>query len=297
MHQDTRLTLWGSLVNLVLSAVKILAGVLARSQAMIADGIHSLSDLSTDIAVIVGLGAARKPEDDNHSFGHGRFETLTSAFIGLALLGVGLFILLEAARSLRAVFVLGVTPPAPGWLAFAMAVVSIVAKELLFQVTYRYGKKRKSPAIIANAWHHRTDALSSIGTMLGIGGAILLGERWTVLDPVAALVVSLFILKVGFSVTKEALYDLTDAAVPDATRARIMEIARSVEGVRDPHNLRTRRIGADIAMELHVRLPGSATVAEAHEIASRVERSIKAELGAGTRVITHVEPEKTRAPA
>ena len=188
-----RVTLMGSAINVVLLVLKFVAGILGNSAAMIADAVHSLSDFLTDIIVMVFVHIGNKPEDKDHDYGHGKYETLASAIIGMALLMVGVMICYDGVvKTYHAIQ--GIALPKPGWIALIAALASIVLKEWAYQFTAAVGKKVGSQAVVANAWHHRSDALSSIGTALGIGGAILLGAKWTVLDPIAAIIVSFFII-------------------------------------------------------------------------------------------------------
>ena len=169
-------TLWGAIVNLVLTAGKIAAGSLGHSAAMVADGIHSLSDMLTDIVVVVFTHISAKGKDRKHSFGHGKFETLATLIVGVVLVAVGVEMMIKGGQSIIAA-INGATIPEPGYIALIAAAVSIAAKEILYHVTAKVGKQTNSPVVIANAWHHRSDALSSIGALIGIGGAIVLGDR------------------------------------------------------------------------------------------------------------------------
>lgn len=289
--QIYRITLVGSAGNVLLVIIKFLAGILANSSAMIADAVHSLSDFLTDIAVLVFVGISAKPQDSSHDYGHGKFETLASMFISLALAGVAIGIIVSGAVKFAGWLQGGELTP-PGMLALWVALASILIKEIMFRYTARRGRDLDSSALIANAWHHRSDALSSIGAALGIGGAVLLGGRWAVLDPLASIVVGAMLLGVAWKILRPSLGELTDESLPDKTEAEIMDIISKAPGVSEPHNLRTRRIGSRIAIEAHIRLDGSQTLSEAHERTSEIERQLKGRFGPQTIVTLHMEPEK-----
>lgn len=286
-----KVTLAGSLINLTLVACKLLAGLAGHSAAMIADGIHSLSDLATDIVVLVFVRISGKPEDKKHDFGHGKYETLGTLLIGAALFLVGMGILWEGCGSIYR-YLSGEPLDSPGYIALWAALVSIVSKELVFHYTRRAGVKYHSPSVIANAWHHRSDALSSVGTALGIGGAILLGESWRVLDPLAAVVVSLFILKVAVQLLTPSLNELLECSLPEEVEQQIIERVQEVNGVSQPHKLRTRQIGNRYAIDLHVRMDGRLSLFEAHDKATQVERKLRESFGNGTFINIHIEPVK-----
>ncbi len=292
MKEVYRVTIWGSIINVVLLILKFAAGILGHSAAMIADAIHSLTDFATDAVVLVCVTLGSKPVDKSHDYGHGKFETLATAVIALALLAVGVMICYSGVMKTYGVMVLGETLEQPGMVALIAAVVSIVLKEWAFRFTARVGRRCDSQAVMANAWHHRSDALSSVGTMFGIGGAIFLGPRWAVLDPLAAIVVSVFIVRASLGLIKQAVDELTDASLPEATENEIMEIAGKEEGVQEIHNLRTRRIGNSIAIDMHVRMLGSTTLFDAHQRATNIEHRLKDRYGKGTYVNVHLEPIK-----
>jgi len=286
-----RVTLAGSVVNLLLVGLKAVAGVAGHSAAMISDAVHSLSDFVTDIVVLVFVRVSARPQDEDHDYGHGKYETLATLFIGLALAAAAVGIVVSGAKKL-ALWLQGEDLPAPGTLALWAALVSIVSKEILFQYTRFKGKKLDSPALTANAWHHRSDALSSIGAAIGIGGAILLGNRWTVLDPLASIVVGAMLVKVAWDLLGPSFGELTDSSLPADTEAQMLEIIKGVPGVEDPHNLRTRRIGNRIAAEVHIRLDGAQSLEEAHEKATEVERRFRERFGPQSHIIVHMEPRK-----
>ena len=286
-----RVTWIGSIVNLLLLIFKFVAGIVGHSTAMVADAVHSLSDFVTDLIVILFVRISGKPQDEGHDYGHGKYETLATAIIGAILFAVGIGLMINSTRSIIAVCQ-GQVLATPGILALVAAGVSILLKELLYQYTVFKGKRLNSKAVIANAWHHRSDAFSSIGTLIGVGGAILLGEKWSVLDPIAALVVSLFIIKVSISLIKPCLDELLEKSLPQKEEARILEIINTYPEVSSPHHLRTRRIGNNVAIEVHIRMHGAMSLQDAHEITKGIETSLKQEFGAETHVGIHMEPIK-----
>ncbi len=286
-----RVTVIGSIVNFLLLLFKFAAGFAGHSAAMIADAVHSLSDFATDIVVIVCVRISNKPEDKEHDFGHGKYETMATAIIGLLLMFVGFGILWQGASSIGAFF-RGEPLEEPGMVALIAALLSIVSKEALYRYTISKGRKLNSQAVVANAWHHRSDALSSIGTAIGIGGAILLGKDWRVLDPIAAVVVSLLIIKVSIQLLIPCVEELLEKSLPEETEREIEQAVLSFPGVSEPHHLRTRRIGSYYAIEMHVRMNGDITLRESHNTATAIEHKLKEMFGAGTLIIIHVEPEK-----
>ena len=286
-----RATLLGMFVNMALFAFKLVAGIVGRSGAMIADAVHSASDFATDIVVLAFVRISAKPRDDDHKWGHGKYETLASLIIGVALFAVGVDILIESAEKIKAVLN-GEILPRPGVIAIIAAAVSIVAKEALFQYTVRVGRQTDSPSVVANAWHHRSDALSSIGALLGIGAAYFLGEKWRIADPIAAIVVAALIMKVAIELCRDALAELLEKSLSKEVEEEILSIISSTPNVYKPHNLRTRRIGSNIAIEVHIRVDGSMSVDASHEISRQIERTLRHRFGEQTAVAIHIEPLK-----
>lgn len=286
-----RVTWIGSLVNFLLMAFKFVAGIVGHSSALVADAVHSLSDFATDIVVIVFVRISGKPEDEDHRYGHGKYETLATAIIGLALFAVGIGLLVGGATKVADV-INGAILPAPSMIALIAAAVSIVSKEILYRYTVRVGKNLNSQAVVANAWHHRSDAFSSIGTLVGVGGAIFLGEKWRILDPIAAIVVSTFIIKVAIYLIKPCIDELLERSLPAETEKQILDIITSFPEVSSPHHLRTRRIGNHIAIEVHIRMDGQISLEDAHTVATEVERCLKEEFGPDTHIGIHMEPVK-----
>lgn len=289
--QIYKVTLVGSVGNIVLMVFKFVAGIVGHSSVMIADAIHSLSDFLTDLAVLVFVHISAKPQDESHDYGHGKFETIASFLIGLALMAVAGGIIYAGGSKFLA-WLSGSQLEMPGKLALWAALVSIVVKEALYQYTIRRGKTLDSPAMISNAWHHRSDALSSVGSALGIGGAILLGDRWTVLDPLASVVVGAMLIKVAVELLKTNIGELTESSLPADSEAEILQIIQSVDGIQNPHNLRTRKIGHRIAIEVHVRMDGAIPLRQAHDRATAIEHLLKKRFGAQTHVVVHTEPTK-----
>lgn len=289
-----RVTIWGGIINVVLLVVKFAAGIFGHSAAMIADAVHSLTDFATDVVVLIFVHLGNKPADRGHDYGHGKYETLATAIIGTSLLAVGVLIFCSGAGKTWRV-IQGEMLPSPGKVALVAAMASIVLKEWAYRFTVKVGKRCQSEAVVANAWHHRSDALSSVGTMIGIGGAILLGNRWTVLDPLASIVVSVFIVRAAWQLMMESMKELTEASLSDEDEAVIMHIAASEPGVSEVHNLRTRRVGNRIAIEMHARMLGSTPLVEAHLHATAIEHRLKEHFGPDTLVSIHLEPVKEKS--
>lgn len=290
-HRIYFVTLMGSVVNIVLLVFKFMAGILGGSAAMIADAVHSLSDFMTDIVVLLFVKISSKPEDKDHDYGHGKYETLATSLIGVALLCVGLYIFYSGAYRTWAAFK-GAPIEQPGIVALWAALFSIVMKEWTYRFTVKVGKEVESQAVVANAWHHRSDALSSIGTAVGIGGAIFLGEDWAVLDPIAAVVVSIFIIRTAAMLVSGSLDELLEKSLPDDEERQIEQIVHSEPEVSGMHNLCTRRIGNRIAIEMHLRMPGEISLNESHAHATNIERKLRSHFGERTHINIHVEPLK-----
>ena len=286
-----KVTLIGSAGNAALLTFKFIAGVMGHSSAIIADAVHSLSDFVTDLLVLVFVSISAKPQDQSHDYGHGKFETIASFLIGLALVAAATGIVVSGSTKLWDWWC-GEQLESPGWIALWAALLSILIKELLYQYTARKGKALDSQVMVANAWHHRSDALSSIGAAIGIGGAIWLGQRWTVLDPLASIVVGLMLVKVAYELLKTSVGELTERSLPEETEQEIVEIIQSFDDVQEPHNLRTRRIGNRIAIEAHVRMDGQLPLSVVHERATSIERKLKERFGQKTHVTLHMEPVK-----
>ncbi|MBD5185296.1 MAG: cation transporter [Bacteroidales bacterium] len=284
-----RVTLTGTAVNVALVVLKFVAGIVGKSSAMVADAVHSLSDFLSDVIVLIFIRIAGKPRDPGHAYGHGKFETFATLIIGvlLGIAGIGLMIggVEDVIKSLH-----GYVAPRPGMVALVVAIVSIAAKEWLYHYTVKAGRRLDSQAVVANAWHHRSDAISSLGTLAGVAGAMFLGERWRILDPVAAIVVSLLILKSAYDIVKPSVNELLEASLPEDEEESIKELVMGVAGIRNIHNLRTRRVGNGIVVDLHAKMDGTQSLNEAHAKATEAENAIKARFGANTIVNIHMEP-------
>ncbi|MCQ2347097.1 MAG: cation diffusion facilitator family transporter [Paludibacteraceae bacterium] len=285
----TRITVWGAVVNLLLTVLKMIAGIVGCSAAMVADAVHSLSDLVSDAVVLVMVRISAKGRDEDHDFGHGKYETLATLAIAVLLFVVGVELLKSGIAKIRFVALGGVLPM-PGQVALWAALLSIVAKEVLYQVTVRVGRREDSQAVIANAWHHRSDALSSVGALVGIGGAMLFGGQWTVLDPVVSCLISIVIMVVSVQMALPALRELTDASLPEKEEKQIMSLIAAVEGVESVHNLKTRRSGPNYIIDAHIVVDPNSTVLEAHRVTIEVEKALWAHYGTDTQISLHVEP-------
>ncbi len=286
----TFVTLMGSVVNAVLTIFKIVAGIAGHSAAMIADGVHSLSDLLSDVVVLVFVRISGKGRDKDHDYGHGKFETFATLIISLMLLVVGANLMSSGIESIRNILG-GKAVEAPGVIALWAALLSIISKEILYRYTAAQGRKLDSPMMVANAWHHRSDALSSIGSLLGIGGAILLGDKFVILDPLAGCIISIFIIVMAVRMSIPAVKELLDVSLPDEMEAQIVQTAKSVPGVVDLHELKTRREGPGIVMEGHLVLHSDISLQQAHTISKQVEQSLRDKFGASTQISLHLEPE------
>ena len=282
----THLSIW---INILLTALKLAAGIFGRSQALIADAIHSLSDFATDIAVLVGLRFTAKPVDKDHAYGHGKYETIVAAIIGLALAYVALEI---AGSSIQRIFhaMHGDPLTTPSAFAFWAAVLSIAVKEWLYRATMKVARATGSSSLIANAWHHRSDAFSSVATAAGVGAAVFLGDDWLILDPIAALFVSVFLLKVAWRIIQEQVGGLTDQSLAPELCEEILAMARGIPGIAEPHNLRTRMVGRSPVIDLHIRLKADLPLREAHDIATRLEHALRQRFGKETIANLHLEP-------
>lgn len=282
----THLSIW---INIVLTGLKLAAGIFGRSQALIADAVHSLSDFATDIAVLVGLRFTSKPVDKDHAYGHGKYETIVAAIIGLALAYVGMRI---AGASIQRIFhaMHGDPLPMPSVYAFWAAILSIVVKEWLYRATMRVARTTGNASLVANAWHHRSDAFSSIATAAGVGAAAFLGHDWLILDPIAALFVSIFLFKIAWQIVREQVGLLTDQSLAPEVCEEILATARNIPGIMQPHNLRTRMVGHIPVIDMHIRLRADLPLREAHDIASKLEYALRQRFGKETIANLHLEP-------
>ena len=285
-----KVTIVGALAKVTLLIFKFVAGIISNSAAMIADAVHSLSDFITDVVVIVFVKISSKPQDKSHDYGHGKFETLATLIIGIALLFIGLMILYNGVSATYRCIWLGEELHRPGMIAFWAAIFSIILKEAVYQYTVFKGRNLNSQAVIANAWHHRSDAFSSIGTAVGIGGAIFLGDKWVVLDPIAAIVVSVFIINVSLKIIIKSINELLEKSLPDEIENEIIKVAESFDMVKDVHDLRTRRIGNNIAIEMHLLMDGNLSLQCTHNTTELIESELRKKYGEHTHIAIHVEP-------
>lgn len=279
-----KVTLWGLVINVILTTFKIIVGHIGGSSSVIADGVHSLSDCSTDIAVIVGVKYWNKAPDEDHPYGHRRIEAIVSAFIGLILGVVGFYLIWDAIAKLH----VG-KYRVPEWSTFIIAIVSVVLKEILYHWTYRKSYELKSSALKANAWHHRSDAISSIPVALAIAFTKY-DSSWAMLDSIASVAVSFFILQGAYAIVKPALLELTDAGASEASLKKIEEIVTGVEGVLSIHALRSRYIGSGWQVDLHIQVDPEITVFEGHAIAGHAKRLLLEEGPDIIDVLVHLEP-------
>ena len=282
-------TIWGAVANLVLMLAKFAAGIFGRSAAMVADAVHSLSDLISDAVVLAMVKIAGKDKDESHDFGHGKFETLATVAVSLLLLVVGVSLLSKGIEKIRFVAAGGVIE-SPGMIALWAALLSIVVKEVLYQWTVRVGKSVHSQTMIANAWHHRSDALSSVGALIGIAGAIFLGGQWTVLDPIVGCIISIVIIVVAVKISIPAINELTDASLSEETENQILDIIRAVDKVGNVHNLKTRRSGPCVIIDAHVVVDPMMNVYDAHQITVQIEKALYEQFGNNAQISIHVEP-------
>jgi cation diffusion facilitator family transporter len=282
VDRGIRVTVWGLVLNLVLMGVKLAVGLVVGSAALVADAVHSISDLSTDIVVLLGIRISSRPADESHAYGHGRFETMATSIIGTILVGAGFFIAWKAGLALYRQEV-----NIPGYPVVVVAVISIVSKEVIYRVTERVARSLHSSALHANAWHHRTDALSSLAVLLG-GIAGLAG--WGHGDQLAAVVVGVMVGLVGLNALWKVFIELTEGSVSAIERESIIGAINGVPGVKSWHRLRTRLVGREVFMDVHVQVEAGLTVAEGHSICSNVENAIVHSLDRAVNIVVHCEP-------
>ncbi len=287
---EARKVTWvGFFLNLLLTIFKLIAGIAGKSTAMVADGVHSLSDFVTDVIVIIFIGVSGKERDADHQYGHGKYETFATLLISLALLVVAVGIFWNGITKVADV-IKGEIIEQPSIIALIAAIVSIVIKEGLFWYTKIIGEKINSQAVIANGWHHRSDAFSSIGTALGISGAIFLGEHWRILDPIAGIIVSFFIAKVAIELGLPSVQELLEKSLPAETEQEIIEIIESNKEILAYHNLKTRKIGNIYAVDIHIKLDKNINFVHSHDIATDLEQKLRERFGDKTITSIHTEP-------
>ena len=283
--QIRKVTVVGLITNVVLSATKLLGGILGNSHAVVADGVHSLSDTATDLAILIGVRFWTAPPDDNHPHGHHRIETLVTTIIGIVLAAVAIGMLVDAVAALRN----PVAAP-PSWFAFAVAVLSIAVKETLYRYTIGAGRRIKSSAVIANAWHQRSDMMSSIPAALAVLGTKLMPE-WTLLDSVGAIIVSILILRAAYHIVSPALAQLVDTGASIEVCDKIMALAMEIPGVLHVHAVRTRYMGTGLTVDMHIEVDGEMTVRDGHALSVRVKRRLIQKGPDISDVVVHLEPE------
>ena len=291
--QARKITMTGFFVNAFLAIFKLVAGIVGKSGAMTADAVHSLSDFLTDIVVLIGFKLTAKPEDECHNYGHDKYETLATVIISITLAIVGYQILRSGIINVLTV-IRGNDLAKPGLIALIAAIMSVIFKELLYRYTVTAGEKINSPSIIANAWHHRSDALSSIGTMVGIGGSIILGQGWTILDPIASIIVSLFIFKVSFDIFIPSINELLEKSLKKDKRSQIIKILDESQDVKDYHQLRMRKVGTKAVIEGHILVDENLNIKDAHHISTNIENKIRSLVGKDSIVTIHIEPYKVK---
>ena len=283
----------GAIINVVLSLCKIFAGFIGKSSAMIADGIHSLSDLITDVIVVIFFRISDAEKDDRHPYGHGKFETFSTFLIALVLFCVGLGIFYAGTSKIVSV-IKGELLPKPEMIAFWAALISILCKEGLFHYTKIVGNQINSQTVIANAWHHRSDAFSSIGVAIGIAGAIFLGDKWIILDPIAGVVVSIFIMKTAIELSLPSVQELMEAALPKEIVQKIETLIMEDNEVKSFHKLRSRKIGEVFVIDVHIQLDNSISLVQAHNISGALSQRLRKAFGSRTQVNIHAEPSEEK---
>ncbi|MBE9535643.1 MAG: cation transporter [Proteobacteria bacterium] len=277
-----KVTLIGAATNLLLSILKMAAGIFGRSEALIADAVHSLSDLVSDVVVLVSLKVSQRPVDESRPYGYGKVETVGTGILGLILIAVAIEMFWDAVKTINE----GVSS-VPTGVALAGAFFSILANELLFRYSIKVGRRVHSPSILANAWHHRSDALSSVAALAGAGAAMM---GWPIFDPIAALIVTVLILKVGWEIISESFKDIIDTAVKKEILDQIINAVIATEGAIDFHDLKTRKMGSDILVDIHIEVDSRLTVYDAHNIADNVRDNIVEKVQHVADVLVHLDP-------
>ncbi|MEO0070595.1 MAG: cation diffusion facilitator family transporter [candidate division WOR-3 bacterium] len=286
---ERQVTILGMVINIILCGGKILAGFSAQSSAIIADGLHSLSDLGSDIPVLWGITAAKRPPDRDHHYGHFRYESLTALFVGILLILASLYIAIHSLITLSEKHN-GIR----NWLPFWWAIASIVLKEMLYWLTISVGRRYHNPAVTANAWHHRSDAFSSIAAASGIAGALIGGPRWAFLDHLTAVLLASFLIFIALRIIRESIQKLSDRAPHPETLSRLYQTIASIPGVISFHAFRARHSGAGnrIEMDVHIQVDPKISVEDGHEIANRVEKEVRSANPDVTNIVVHIEPKK-----
>lgn len=284
-----KITWIGFFVNLVLSVIKILAGIFGKSTAILADGIHSISDFVTDIFVLAFINISGNERDNDHHYGHGKYETFATLLISIVLIMVGVGIFWNGFTQISNV-IRGEILEQPTYFALGAAILSIVVKEILFWYTKKGGEKIESAAVIANAWHHRSDSFSSIASAAGIFGAIFLDENWRILDPIAGMVVSFYILKVAIKLGLPSMHELLEKSLPKVMLDDIATLIESHPDVIQQHNLKTRKVGNVIVIDVHIKLDKNISFVKSHDVATEIEKGLRKKFGTSTITNIHTEP-------
>ena len=282
----TGVTIMGVIANTVLGGSKLLAGLLFNSQAILADGLHSISDLATDLAVLAGIRISSRPADESHHYGHRRAMTLTTALLGLGLLAAGGLVGYGALRT----FTEDIPPPVRAILPLALAVASVVIKEALYHLTVRVGRRARDTSVVANAWHHRSDAMTSVAAAAGLTVVLIGGKKWHFMDHATALVLACFLAVVAWRILREAAADLMDRAPSQAVTDEIQQAIAQTSGVRSFHAFRARKLGEMVEMDIHVQVDGDIAVSRGHDIATEVRQRVEDCCPNVISVIVHVEP-------
>jgi cation diffusion facilitator family transporter len=280
-------TLWGALLNVVLMMLKIVSGLLIRSSSLIADGVHSLTDLATDLVILLGARLSSRPADETHPYGHRKFDTIASQLIAFILIGVGFGFVFSAGTAFFRKEV-----NYPGFVMLAVAAISVVSKEILFHITRKISLITNSAALYANAWHHRSDSFSSIAVLIG-GAASLLG--WGYADHMATIVVGIMIIGVAGKIFYDNLFELTEHSADKKSIQSIERILSQTEDISGWHALRTRSLGGELFLDCHVIVTPDLTVLESHKIIDRIEEQIQSELSKPVNILIHIDPEKSKA--
>ncbi len=284
-----KVTFAGIIINLILVFLKTFVGIIGKSSALLADGIHSLSDLSSDFIVLLGIKLSSKPSDREHKYGHGKYETFGNFALGVILFFAGIEILYSSLLKFFSVLK-GKLIEVPAWSALIVAIISVLLKAIIFLYTISVGKRIKSSILVANAYHHLSDSISSVVVILGILGSKLLPSSWRFLDPFAAIILSFLIIGLSLRIVKDSFDELVEKSIGEEKEEKILSIIKSVKGVKSPHKLRTRKIGNFIAIDVHIRVRKELNIEQAHEIATNVEKELKRKFYDKIFVNIHIEP-------
>jgi cation diffusion facilitator family transporter len=294
-HQEASRVTWASVViNILLTIVKFIIGLIGGSAAMLADAIHSASDFATDFAVLIGMQLSKRPQDQDHPYGHGKYETLAAVLIGIALCVLGVSLALQAGHTVYDALCHNDWPTAPSMITIWAGVLSIVVKEGLYQWTAHVARKIQSDALLANAWHHRSDALTSIAAVIGISAAACLGGRWVLLDASMAILIGVVLIWIAWKIIHDSVDKLLEQGMSQEENNRILEIIRAVPDAVEPHHLRSRRVGSIAVIEMHFRVNPHMSVVQGHAIASQIETLLYNAFGKDAILTLHVEPLKQK---